>query len=182
MATNWIQQADAQLGTLLADWSIITTILALVVASLLAYPIIYPNEPDTHPLLLIRQSTASPVRNKNESAIYRSPETPYGYPLKTGLNVKDAGAPRWAQGKDGDLRDIWREVLKGGTKGDDGKEISKGSILTVMGREEIIDHKIEDVTIEINIIGQYLKQYHAKRVAIYLPNSVEYLSTIFGTA
>ena len=178
--SSFVERLDAQIGVFLADWSLITTILAVALVSLVAYPIIFPEEPDTHPLLLARQSTVSPVRNKHESAIYRSPEVPHGYPLKSGLNVKDDGAPRWAAGKDGDLRDIWRQVMRGGTVGADGKEIPKGLIMTVLGKQELIEHEIEDLTREIAIIGQHLKSAGAKRVAIYLPNSIEYLLTLFG--
>ena len=177
---NWVEVLDAQIASILADWSILTTFLAIVIAAIVAYPIIFPEDPDTHPLLLARQSINSPVRNKGESAVYRSPEGPPGYPLTTGLNVKEAGAPKWAAGKDGDLRDIWREVQKAGTTGADGKQIPKGRIMTVMGRDEVVEHDFEDLSKEINIIGQHLKVTGATKVGIYLPNSVEYLSTIFG--
>lgn len=178
---NWIEQADQQLSVVLSDWSLVTTAIALAIVTLLAYPIFFPDEPDTHPLLLARQSQASPVRQKNESAAYRSPETPHGYGLKTGLNVKPPGAPRWASGKDGDLRDVWREVCKGGQKNEDGTEVSKGLIMTVLGSEEVEEHEIEDVSTYIAVVGQHLKDKGVKRVAIYLPNSLEYIVTIFGT-
>ncbi|KAF2170966.1 hypothetical protein M409DRAFT_63972 [Zasmidium cellare ATCC 36951] len=177
-----LQSLDAQIAAVLSDWSITTTILALVIAGFLIYPLVFADEPDTHPLLLARQGTASAVRNKGESAVYRSPEVPHGYPLKTGLNVKDAGAPRWASGKDGDIRDIWREVQRGGQNGSDGKETPKGLIMTVLGKEEIVEHGIEDLSKEIGIIGQHIKQAGVKKVAIYLPNSVEYLTTVFACA
>lgn len=177
---NALESLDATVAKVLADWSLLTTLLALVIVAFLAYPIIFPDEPDTHPLLLARQATASPVRNKGESAVYRSPEVPHGYPLKSGLNVKDASAPRWAAGRDGDIRDIWREVQRGGSTGADGKEIPKGLIMTVLGKEEIVDHDIEQLTREIAIIGKHFKDAGVKKVAIDLPNSVEYLSTIFG--
>ncbi|KAK5119859.1 hypothetical protein LTR85_007185 [Meristemomyces frigidus] len=179
---NWIEQADASLTTLLADWSLLTTLLALALLAFVAYPIFYAEEPDTHPLLLARQSTASPIRQKNESSVYRSPEVPYGYPLKTGLNVKDVGAPRWASGKDGDLRDIWREVQRGGTTGDDGKMVPQGLIMTVLGKEELVEHSAEEMSKEIDVVGKHLKQAGVGKVAVYLPNSVEYLETIFACA
>ncbi|KAK4544229.1 hypothetical protein LTR36_004439 [Oleoguttula mirabilis] len=179
---NWIEQADAQLSALLADWSLLTTLIALTLLAFVAYPIFYAAEPDTHPLLLARQSTASPIRQKNESSVYRSPEVPYGYPLKTGLNVKDVGAPRWASGKDGDLRDVWREVQRGGSVGEDGKAVPQGSIMTVLGKEEVVEHGVEEMSKEIDVIGKHLSQAGVKKVAIYLPNSVEYLQTIFACA
>ena len=171
---NAIEQLDQKLSSVLADWSILTTILALVIAATVAYPILYPDEPDTHPLLLARQSSVSPVRNKNESASYRSPEAPHGYPLKTGLNVKDEGAAKWSPGKDGDVRDIWRVVTRGGENGE------KGAIMTILGKEEIIEHDIEQLSKEIEILGKHLKGAGVKAVAIYLPNSIEFLLTIFG--
>ena len=177
---NWVEQLDAQVAEFLADWSILTTLIALVVVGVLVYPIVFSEEPDTHPLLLARQSAISPVRNKGESAVYRSPEVPHGYPLKTGLNVKDAGAPRWASGKDGDLRDIWREVQRGGKKGQDGKDIPAGVIMTVLGKEEVVEHDVSELSKEIQIIGKHLKASGQKNVAIYLPNSTEYLMAIFG--
>ncbi|KAI7098467.1 acetyl-CoA synthetase-like protein [Hortaea werneckii] len=176
-----LESLDLKIAEVLSDWGIVTTLLALVILAFVAYPILYPDEPDTHPLLLARQSSAAPVRNKNESAAYRSPEVPYGYPLKTGLNVKHPGAPRWASGKDGDVRDIWREVQRGGSQDADGKTISSGSIMTVLGKE-VVEHNIADITKEINILGKHFADSGAKRVAIYLPNSVEYLTTIFACA
>ena len=179
---NWVEQLDAQVAAILADWSLVTTLIAFVIVAVLSYPIIFSDEPDTHPLLLARQAAIAPVRNKNESAVYRSPEVPHGYPLKTGLNVKDAGAPRWATGKDGDLRDIWREVLRGGTKAQDGKDIPEGALMTVLGKEEVVEHDVKELSKEVQIIGKHLKASGQKRVAIYLPNSAEYLMAIFGTS
>lgn len=171
---NAIEKLDNQLSLLLADWGGFTTFLAIAIVAFVAYPIIYPNEPDTHPLLLARQSSVNPVRNKNESALYRSPEVPHGYPLKTGLNVKDEGAPRWNGGKDGDIRDVWRVARRGGENGE------KGRIVTVLGKEEVIEHDKEELSKEIEILGKHLKARGVKNVAIYLPNSIEFLSAIFG--
>ncbi|KAK3117217.1 hypothetical protein LTR53_001644 [Teratosphaeriaceae sp. CCFEE 6253] len=179
---SMLEKLDAQLSTLLSDWNYLTIIIGLALAALVAYPIIFQDEPDTHPLLLARQSSAAPIRNKYESAAYRSPETPYGTNLKSGLNVKDAGAPRWASGKDGDLRDVWREVQRGGTTEDDGKEIPAGLIMTVLGKEEVVEHDVGKVSKEIGIMGRHMKDAGVKKVAIYLPNSMEYLSTIFACA
>lgn len=172
---NILEQLDTQLASLLYDWSFITTLLALGIAAFVAYPILYPSDPDTHPLLLARQSAIGSVRNKNESAIYRSPEVPIDTPLRSGLEVKDASAPRWAAGKDGDLRDVWREVLKGGTDG-----LSKGRIMTVLGKEDLVQHDVEQLTTEIVVMGKHLKDAGVTKVAVYLPNCVEYLMAVFG--
>lgn len=177
---NLAERLDASLTSILSDWSILTTILALFLISAALYPIVTSQDPDTHPLLLERQASVDAVRKRGESALYRSQEVPHGYPLKTGLHVKEAGAPRWASGKDGDLRDIWREVQRGGTTGQDGKEVPKGLTMSVFGKEELVDHGVEDLSKEIQIIGKHLKGKQVKKVAIYLPNNIEYLSSIFG--
>ncbi|KAI5365519.1 putative AMP-dependent synthetase/ligase, ANL domain-containing protein [Septoria linicola] len=179
---NALESLDATVAKVLSEWSLITTLLALALVAALVYPVVFPDEPDTHPLLLARQATASPVRNKGESAVYRSPEVPHGYPLKTGLNVKDASAPRWASGRDGDIRDIWREVQKGGTAGPDGKQVPKGLIMTVLGKQQLIEHDIDDLTKQIAIIGKHFKDAGVRKVAIYLPNSIEYLLTVFAAS
>jgi hypothetical protein len=177
---NALESLDAKISSVLAEWSLTTTLLALTIVAFLLYPIIYPDEPDTHPLLLARQATASPVRQKGESAVYRSPEVPHGYPLKTGLNVKDASAPRWAAGKDGDIRDIWREVQRGGSTGPDGNEIPKGMIMSVYGKERPVEHDIDELSKEIGTMGKHFNDAGVTKLAIYLPNSVEYLSAVFG--
>ena len=111
--------------------------------------------------------------------MYRSLETPHGYPLKTGLNVKNPDAPRWAAGKDGDLRDVWKKTVQGPT-GEDGKSTGEpGKIFTVLGKEETVEHEVNDVSKEINAIGEYLSQHRANRVAIYVPNSLEFLVILF---
>lgn len=175
-----LSSLDQTISSVLSEWSLTTTVLTLSIVAFLLYPILYPDEPDTHPLLLARQATASPVRKKGESAVYRSPEVPHGYPLKSGLGVKDPSAPRWTTGKDGDIRDIWREVQKGGTAGADGKEVPRGLIMSVFGKQEVVDHDIDELSKEIGIVGSHFKQAGIKKVGVYLPNSVEYLSTIFG--
>ena len=175
MATNgssFLEQIDSQLEHLFAGWSIYTTILTLVFVGYLAYPVFFTYDPDTHPLLLARQASSSPVRQPGESAVYRSLEAPYGYPLRTGLNVKDSGAPKWTSGRDGDVRDVWKKALEGV----DGK---KGRIISVMGKETF-EHSLLNLTRHINAIGGHLQKQGASRVAICLPNSVEFLVAFFG--
>lgn len=169
---NFVEQLDAQIAELLAAWNIYTTVIAVILAALVVYPLIFWHEPDTHPLLLARQAQPSPIRQPGESATYRSVEVPYGYPLKTGLNVKDAGAPKWTAGKDGDLRDVWREFIK--------PSPSVPAIVTIYGKDAAIEHNLADITRAIKVIGRHLQTTHSTRVAIYLPNSVEYLAVIFG--
>ncbi|KAL8684912.1 MAG: hypothetical protein Q9224_006068, partial [Gallowayella concinna] len=170
------------LEQLFAGWSIYTTLLCIGFVTYLLYPVFFTRDPDTHPLLLARQSSPSYVRQPGESATYRSLETPQGYPLKSGLNVKEPGAQRWAAGKDGDLRDVWRKAIQGPT-GDDGKANGEpGKIFTVMGKDGVTEHDLQDITKEINAVGEYLSQHAATRVAIYLPNSMEFLVTLFASA
>ena len=171
---NVLEQLDAQVTELLRSWNVYTTVIAVIIAGFVLYPIFFAEEPDTHPFLLARQGRPSPVRNPGESAVYRSLEAPHGYPLRTGLNVKDPEAPRWAPGKDGDLRDIWRAVVRGGTHGE------KGVIMSVFGKEAALEHNLQSISQEINIIGQQLRSSGGKRIGIYLPNSVEFLSAVFG--
>ncbi|KAL8848974.1 MAG: hypothetical protein Q9221_006005 [Calogaya cf. arnoldii] len=177
-----VQQLDAQLEQLFAGWNVYTTLLCLGLVTYLVYPIFFTRDPDTHPLLLARQSSPSYVRQPGESAVYRSLETPLSYPLTSGLNVKDSGAPRWAAGKDGDLRDVWKKAIRGPVD-DEGKTTGEpGRIYTVLGKEGDTEHRLSDVTKEINAVGEYLVQHGAKRVAIYLPNSMEFLVTLFASS
>lgn len=60
-------------------------------------------------------------------------------PLNTGLNVKDPGASKWSRGRDGDLRDVWRQAVNSTSEG--GKS-TQGKILTVLGAEKVIEHKL----------------------------------------
>lgn len=176
-----LEQLDAKIEEILSAWNISSTVLTIALLLIFAYPLFTWLEPDTHPLLLARQASASPVRQPGESAVYRSLESPHGYPLKTGLNVKEPGAPKWSSGKDGDLRDIWRQVVRGVHSGEGLSKGHRGKILTVFGKEEVVDHDLEELSRQINIIGNNIRQHHATRVAIYLPNSIELLLTIFGS-
>jgi acyl-CoA synthetase (AMP-forming)/AMP-acid ligase II len=103
-------------------------------------------------------------------------------PLRTGLAVKPAGAPMYSAGKDGDLRDIWRRVIgeipleRGATSS------GSATIMTVYGTESISEHKLDGISKEIAIIGNHLKEHGAKRVAIYQPNSIEFLASLFAGA
>jgi hypothetical protein len=168
---NVIEQLDALIADTLSAWNLYTTLIALALFAFVAYPLIFWAEPDTHPLLLARQAAASPVRQPRESAVYRSTEVPHGYALKTGLSVREPGAPKWTAGKDGDLRDIWREAVNTSTK---------PTIVSVHGKESIFEHDYTTLSKLINIIGSHLQKTGVQRVAIYTPNSIEYLVTIFG--
>lgn len=177
---TFLQQLDSQLEQLFSTWSIYTTIISISLVAYLLYPVFFSPEPDTHPLLIARQANASPVRQPGESAIFRSLETPYGYPLRSGLNVKDPGAPKWTGGRDGDLRDVWKQAVSGPVDADGKSSGTPGRVLTILGKEEIIAFDFIKLTREINAIGKLVNNSAGSRVAIYLPNSVEFIVTFFG--
>jgi acyl-CoA synthetase (AMP-forming)/AMP-acid ligase II len=88
----------------------------------------------------------------------------------------------YSAGRDGDLRDIWRRVTGEIPLEKSTDTTAKGKIMTVHGKQEIVEHNIDDITKEINIIGKHLQDHGAKKVAIYLPNSVELLAALFAGA
>lgn len=173
-------KTDSILNDIFSGWSFSTTIIATLLFFFLAYPWLTWRDPDTHPFLLARQANASPVRQPGESSVYRAAEVPYGYPLRSGLNVKDPGAPKWSSGRNGDLRDIWIQATRGPLKDDGSSAGRKGKLLTVLGRAQTLERSLESVTLEINVIGKHIQDAGCKRVAICLSNSVELLASIFG--
>ncbi|KAJ5649359.1 uncharacterized protein N7484_003082 [Penicillium longicatenatum] len=176
-----LQRLDTLVADILADWNIYTTIVAGIVAAFAIYSAVSAKDPDVHPFLLARQSTPSPIRQAGESATYRSLETPYGYPLRAGLNVKDPGAPKWTAGRKGDLRDIWRAAVRGALNEDGTPTKTQGKIYTVLGRQAF-EHSLSQVTQEINVIGHHLQNAEVKTVAICLTDSVELLAALFAGA
>jgi len=175
-----IERIDAAIADFFSSWNIYTTILATVLVAVLAYVLLTNREPDVHPFLLARQSHIAPIRHPGESAVYRAVDVPHGYPLRAGLGVKDPGAPKWSTGRNGDLRDIWRQAVRGPVNEDGSSAGPRGTIVTVLGREKVVEHSLDDVSLQINVIGTYLQQAGLKTVAICLSNSVEFLASIFG--
>lgn len=177
-----LEDLDAQLAAIFSSWNAYTTVIALGIVTLVLYAILSPSEPDTHPMLLLRQASAAAVRQPGESAPYRSHENPHGYPLKSGLNVRPPGAPLYSAGRDGDLRDVWRrvsgelplELPHGGGRSD------KGKILTVFGREKAEEVDLAGLGKEIAVVGDAIRKAGGQRVAVYLPNSTELLAVLFG--
>ena len=53
-----LETLDQKIAATLSDWNLYTTLIAVSIVAFLAYPIVYPSEPDTHPLLLARQASA----------------------------------------------------------------------------------------------------------------------------
>ncbi|KAH6666885.1 hypothetical protein B0J14DRAFT_191752 [Halenospora varia] len=179
---NLMLQLDETVTGILGQWDIYTTILFGSLVTFFVYRVISFRDPDAHPMLLARQAQASLVRNDGESSVFRSHSAPHGMPLNSGLNVKDPGDSKWARGRDGDIRDIWRKVASGRLD-QEGKETGeKGKLFTVMGSEKVTEHETADIQRQINLIGQHIKENGGKNVAIYLPNSVEFLAALFACA
>jgi hypothetical protein len=174
-----VGKLDALVADVLADWNIYTTVVAGIVLAFAVYSLISSQDPDVHPFLLARQSTAAPIRQQNQSPTYRCLETPHGLPLRFGLNVKDPGAPKWTGGRRGDLRDIWKTAVRGALNADGTLSGKQGKIYTVLGRKAV-EHSLDQVTQEINVIGRHIQNANAKTVAVCLTDSIELLATIFG--
>ncbi|KAJ2988397.1 hypothetical protein NUW58_g3997 [Xylaria curta] len=172
--SGFLAQLDDGLSSLVGQWNVYSTAIVTLLVLLTTYSITSRVEPEIHPMLLARQGHGSPVRQEGESPIYRSNAAPHSMPLNSGLNVKEPGASKWAQGRDGDLRDIWRKAIAGSTEGDGAG--GKGRFLTVHR------HRENDITRQINLIGQHISSQGGSKVAIYLPNSVEYIATLFACA
>ncbi|TGJ79366.1 hypothetical protein E0Z10_g9387 [Xylaria hypoxylon] len=173
-----LAQLDDGLSSLIGQWNVYSSGIVTLLVLLITYSITNRVEPEIHPMLLARQGHGSPVRQEGESPIYRSNAAPHSMPLNSGLNVKEAGASKWSQGRDGDLRDVWRKALSGSSESDGAK--GKGRVFTVLGSEKVVEHKLDDITRQINLVGQYISSQGGKKVAIYLPNSVEYIATLFA--
>ncbi|KAK4149448.1 hypothetical protein C8A00DRAFT_18860 [Chaetomidium leptoderma] len=169
---------DESVTGLFGQWNLWTSVIFTVFAGFLTWQIAARRDPDTHPFLLARQAQGSPVRQPGQSPVYRSQAAPHGMPLNAGLNVKDAGASKWSRGRDGDLRDIWRQAVAG-VQEDGPTKGRTGRILTVQGAQ-VIEHRLDAITRQINLIGQHILNQGGHRVAIYLPNSVELIVTLFA--
>ncbi|KAK5937221.1 hypothetical protein PMZ80_010521 [Knufia obscura] len=180
--SNVFGQIDEAIGSFFAQWNITSTIIAGLLAFVLIYPLFASKDPDTHPFLLARQAQASPIRQEGESATYRSTEIPYGYPLRSGLGIKDPGASKWTTGRDGDLRDIWRQTVTGPKKEDGSSTGPTAKVITVHGVEQVVEHDLSGLTLDINVVGKHLGDAGSRKVAVCLSNSVELMCTIFAGA
>lgn len=146
---NLMLTLDETVTSVLGQWDIYTSTIAAVLIGLFAYQIFTSRDPDAHPMLLARQAQASPVRQPGQSSVFRSHSAPHGIPLNSGLNVKDPSDSKWARGKDGDLRDIWRKTISGviDQQGNATGEI--GDIITVLGVENVIKHELGKLSSDI---------------------------------
>ncbi|PKS10681.1 hypothetical protein jhhlp_002437 [Lomentospora prolificans] len=176
---NFMVGLDEGVSGIFSQWNVYTTALAGLLAAGVTYRVATSVDPDTHPLRLARQSLPNLVRQEGESALYRSSELGGGE-LRTGLDVRRKGASKWSRGSDGDLRDVWRQVVEGAEERAGVKAGTRGKLLSIHGAQRVTEHKIEEITRSINLIGQHISQQGGIRVAIYLPNSVELLVTLFA--
>jgi hypothetical protein len=139
---NMMLKLDETVTSIIGEWDIYSTAIAALLVTFLTYQAFTSRDPDAHPMLLARQAQPSPVRQEGESAVFRSHSAPHGIPLNSGLNIKDPGDSKWARGRDGDLRDVWRRVISGALDRD-GKETGEfGGIMTVLGTENVIQHEL----------------------------------------
>ncbi|KAL2122351.1 hypothetical protein VTJ04DRAFT_2806 [Mycothermus thermophilus] len=172
---------DEGITGLFGQWNLWSTILSTALIGFLTYQLATRQDPDLHPFLLARQAQASPVRYPGESPVYRCHAAPHGMPLNASLNVKEPGASKWARGRDGDLRDVWRQAIYG-VQDDGPHKGATGRFLTILGTDTVVEHSLDSLTRQINLIGQHLVDQGASKVAIYLPNSVELLVALFACA
>ncbi|KAG9233944.1 hypothetical protein BJ875DRAFT_377564 [Amylocarpus encephaloides] len=177
---NLMLKLDEAVTGIVGQWDLLTSLLFGSIISFFIYTVINYRDPDAHPMLLARQSQASLVRQEGESAVFRSHSSPHGMPLNSGLGVKDPGDSKWSRGRDGDLRDVWRGFVAGKVDREGKETGEKGKLLTILGSEKVVEHETGDINRQINLIGQHIKQNGGKNVAIYLPNSVEFIATLFS--
>lgn len=182
---GFVDQLDQKLSDILSGYNVWTGVFVAAIVGLVTVIVLTTVDPDTHPMLLARAASPALVRQPGESAVYRAHDVSHGFPLRTGLNVKYPKDPMYYAGRDGSLKDIWNRFT--GALPLPEKEASEetrskpGKILTVLGKE-VHEHRTEDITREINIIGKHVKDSGASRVAVYLPNSIELLATVFAGA
>lgn len=180
------ESLDALIASFFASHNPITYLLLGIITVTLVYPLFTSSDPDIHPFLLARQSSAAPIRNSGESPVYRALDVPHGYPLRASLGVKDPGAPKWTAGRQGDLRDVLARAVRGPLKEDgSGYDAAKvGKLITLLGKDKSVSTEMDDFMRIVNAIGGFAKgrvQGEGK-VAVCLDNSVELLAAVLGTS
>lgn len=85
------------------DSETIGALLLVVLGIVVIWPYIFPSLPDASLPFLHSQANISPVRQRGETAVYRSKSTSHGRPLLNGLSVRTEGA----KPRPGTLADIW---------------------------------------------------------------------------
>ncbi|KAK9461711.1 uncharacterized protein V1516DRAFT_706795 [Lipomyces oligophaga] len=145
----------------------LTTNLAAILAIALVVRWAITKYPDIHPHSLYFQSSLSPVREPDESQVYRSTLTPFTYPLLAGLNIRESNSFR-----DGNLQDIW-DLGKNGRIGEFDKSL-----------KQIKYFNQDEMEKSIKYLAANFKTYvpEVSRIAIYLPNSIENITASFACA
>jgi hypothetical protein len=180
------ESLDALIASFFASHNPVTYLLLGIITVTLVYPLFTSSDPDIHPFLLARQSSAAPIRNSGESPVYRALDVPHGYPLKASLGVKDPGAPKWTAGRQGDVRDVLARALRGPLKEDgSGYDATKvGKLITLLGKDKSTSTEMSEVMRIVNAIGGFAKRrvQGDGKVAVCLDNSVELLAAVFGAS
>ncbi|KAK9237967.1 hypothetical protein V1525DRAFT_131319 [Lipomyces kononenkoae] len=142
--------------------------LAVFVVLVYGYRVVRRRYPDIHPFALYHQSSIAPVRNSEESAIYRSTLTPFTYPLISGLNIRDGHSFR-----DGDVRDIWKFARHG-----------KLGVFNKKNNEIVYhDYDTELTPLAQNVASRFNEYVpKIKKIGICLPNSLENVVAFFSAA
>lgn len=178
------ESMDAAIASFFASHNPVTYLLLAIITIILVYPLFTSSDPDIHPFLLARQSSAAPIRNPGESSVYRALDVPHGYPLKASLGVKDPGAPKWTSGRQGDLRDVLARAVRGPPAQDgSGYDATKvGKVFTLLGKDKSTPTEMAEVMRIVNAIGGFTKGKVSGdgKVAVCLSNSLELLAAIFG--
>ncbi|KAK7202634.1 hypothetical protein BZA70DRAFT_285628 [Myxozyma melibiosi] len=117
--------------------------------------------PDIHPFALYNQTSISPVRKPDESAVHRANMTPFTYPLISGLNIREGHTFR-----DGDLRDVWGLAERGDLTVVDSVSGEK----TVLGYAALTP-KVDAIAAALLKFAKAASSSPVK-VAVYLPNSL----------
>jgi acyl-CoA synthetase (AMP-forming)/AMP-acid ligase II len=185
-APSLAESIDASIANFFASHNPLTYLLLLIITGILVYPLIVGQDPDIHPFLLARQSSAAPIRNPKESPVYRALDVPHGYPLRNALGVKDIGAPKWTSGRRGDLRDVLARAVSGPLNAEstahDGSKV--GKVWTLSGKDKSTPTEMKDLMRMVNALGSFAKDKVGAdgKVAVCLSNSVELLASIFAAA
>lgn len=158
---NMMLSLDESVVGLFGQWNAYTTLMITLFIGVLTYALATRRDPDTHPMLLARQADASRVRQPGESPVYRSHSAPHGMELISGLNIKDPGTSKWARGRDGDLRDIWRQAVNG-VQDDGASKGATGRIFTVLGTEKVTEHSLGGLSLRFAVDKQGADRFHRR--------------------
>ncbi|KAI5302462.1 hypothetical protein KEM56_000679 [Ascosphaera pollenicola] len=186
-AKSPIATLDTLVAGFFAGWDSCSTLIVTLIVVVLGYSFFFTGDEDIHPYFLARQASESSVRREDESATYRNLDTPHGYPLRRGLDIKSPDAPKWTSGRSGDLRDIWLAFANGSAAVADKKHGqpavgNKSEIYTVLGRF-VKAHSVEEITRQIDLVGKQLTgDLRGETIVACLSSSIELLALVFASS